>query len=264
MLVLSFAAYTFYKYYTAFHDNGISKDTADWGTFGDYIGGIIGTILSFFSIVLIYATYKNQVENSRLQQFETTFFNLLQNQREILKSIKGYIETSSIVSRGEKASGYKEASEYIKTISYLINKCFDGATGRFVDDEHRTDTTVLENKEHFYERVNRSYKKIYKDKEAELGHYFRHLYHIFKYVDESKIENRKKYIDIIQAQMSDNELHVTFYNGISEYGNKRFLPILNKYHFFENLTSRGEIFDKHKKLFYPQTPFKYHSEKHTK
>lgn len=32
--------------------------------------------------------------------------------------------------------------------------------------------------------------------------------------------------------MSDNELHVTFYTRISEYGNKRFLPILDKYHFF--------------------------------
>ncbi len=63
--------------------------------------------------------------------------------------------------------------------------------------------------------------------------------------------------------MSDNELHVTFYNGISEYGNKRFLPMLDKYHFFANITSRGEIFDKYKKLFYPKTPFKYHAEKRT-
>lgn len=258
IICVAFCLFTFYIYFAWFHNNGISKKTTDWGTFGDYISGIIGTIISLFSVFLIYLTYTNQVENSRLQQFETTFFNLLQNQREILKSIKGYIETYSDVSRGEK-----EGSEYINTISFLINHGFDGAIARYVNYGQVIDNNLLENKEQSYETIDRNYKIIYKDKQAELGDYFRHLYHILKYVDESKIENRKKYTDIIQAQMSDNELYVTFYNGISEYGNKRFLPMLDKYYFFENIRSRGEIFDKHKKFFYPKTPFKYHAEKHT-
>jgi hypothetical protein len=130
--------YAFYKYYIAFHNNGISKKPTDWGTFGDYIGGIVGTILSFFSVVLIYLTYTSQVENSRLQQFETTFFNLLQNQREILKSIKGYIEAPLYGSRGEK-----KASEYINTISSELNMFFDGAIARYVDDEQESNKTPI-------------------------------------------------------------------------------------------------------------------------
>jgi hypothetical protein len=80
-----------YLYYHTFGNNGISEKVSNWASFADYFGGVTGTILTFFSIILIYATYKNQVKTSTLQQFETTFFNLLQNQREILKSMKGSI-----------------------------------------------------------------------------------------------------------------------------------------------------------------------------
>lgn len=250
-----------YKYYASFYKNGLSADSSKWGIFGEYVGGVVGTILSFISVILIYATYTNQVKNSIQQQFETTFFNLLQNQREILKSMKGLIDTTPNVLKGEKELVlYKEASKYIDTISHLINRSFDGAPGHFTDQQGGKKDFFIDEKAS-YKIINKSYNEIFKGKEAELGHYFRHLYHILKYVVESSIQNKKKYIDIIQAQMSDNELYVTFNNGISEYGNKRFLPILDKYHFFENIRSRGEIFDKIKNQFYPNTSFKYNAER---
>jgi oligoendopeptidase F len=84
---------------------------------------------------------------------------------------------------------------------------------------------------------------------VELGHYSRHLYHIVKYVNESAVSDKKKYTDIIQAQMSDNELYATLYNAISEYRNTKFLPLLDKYGFFENIRNRGKVFDRLKEFF---------------
>ncbi len=65
----------FYIY--IFGSNGFSKNNAHWGTFGDYVGGFLGTILALISVLLIYITYRNQVISTRIQQFETTFFNLI-------------------------------------------------------------------------------------------------------------------------------------------------------------------------------------------
>lgn len=89
--------------------------------------------------------------------------------------MKGYIETCSDGSGGEK-----EASEYINTISSELDKFFYRAKGHWVDNETSTDIRILANKEQSYETIDRNYKIIYKNKHAELGHYFRHLYHIFK------------------------------------------------------------------------------------
>lgn len=41
-------------YYVRFRSFGLSKDPTDWGTFGDYIGGVYSVILS---IIAIYVTY---------------------------------------------------------------------------------------------------------------------------------------------------------------------------------------------------------------
>lgn len=234
-----------FLYVKQFGQNGLSENTDNWGQFGEYIGGVLGTILTFFSVILIYATYKSQKENSLLQQFETTFFSLLVNQREILKSLKGNF--------GKITSPDKISDEYISEVAWKIYQEFDNKISRYSKEL----PNFSEQKEENMTIINTIYKEIYKGKESELGHYFRHLYHIVKYVHESKINNKKKYVDIIQAQMSDDELYITLYNGISEYGREKFLPLLDTYSFFENIRNRGEIFEVHCSQFYPKTNFKY-------
>ena len=56
-----------------FHDNAFSDNISDWGSFGDYVGGII---LSLISIFLLYKTYKEQQYTNVITQFENRFWNL--------------------------------------------------------------------------------------------------------------------------------------------------------------------------------------------
>lgn len=247
-------------YCASFWNRNISEITTDWGAFGDYIGGVLGTILSFFSVILIYATYKNQVENSVLQQFETTFFNLLSNQREILKSLSGNFIIDKWLDNDYEA---KKAEDYISAVANEIFSRFDGKHKNMIykDSEGKTMPNIADTTDENEKIIDTIYLNIYDGKESELGHYFRHLYHIVKYVHESKINDKKKYIDIIQAQMSDDELYVTFYNCIAEYGRKKFRPLLDAYSFFENISNKGDIFKTHCKQFYPKTNFKLLKEK---
>ena len=90
------------------------------------------------------------------------------------------------------------------------------------------------------------YSRLFNVYQAGLGHYFRTLYHVIKFVDESdalKLENadadkknRRRYTSLVRAQLSAFELELLFYNGISPYGEK-FKPLIEKYGLLENFNT---------------------------
>lgn len=58
-----------------------AQKSSDFGTFGDYVGGIVGTIVGLISIIFLYRTYRIQLDISakqelkqQSQQFESAFF----------------------------------------------------------------------------------------------------------------------------------------------------------------------------------------------
>lgn len=72
-------------------------DFRETGQIGDTIGGITAPIIGILSVILLFYTLweqivfnKKQKEISSNEQFKTTFFNLLQVQREILEKIAGH------------------------------------------------------------------------------------------------------------------------------------------------------------------------------
>lgn len=80
----------------------VSESVSDWANFGDYIGGVLGPILSFISMVLLIKSLnlqneaninlmkdvKNNEKTEKLRSFETLFFNLISSQKDIFNSFK--------------------------------------------------------------------------------------------------------------------------------------------------------------------------------
>jgi len=83
-----------------------------------------------------------------------------------------------------------------------------------------------------YENV---YSRLYNEVQNDLGHYFRTLYTILSFVDNSDVANRKFYTNILRAQLSNSELHLLLYNGVSKHGVVKLKPLLERYEFFDNL-----------------------------
>lgn len=224
---------------------GISYEQEVFGQFGDYLGGVVGTLVSLFSLVYIYKTYRKQVEFSEneitlsyKQQFEASFFSLLQNQRSILLSLT-----------------YNE----VKGNSFF-NKVAEELQVRLMEREYDLDSITYKNRFQEEDIVCSIYEQVYNIYGSQLGHYFRNLYHLLSYVEHSAIEDKKQYIDLVQAQLSNAELFVLFYNGISRYGKKRLYPILEDYGLLENVNySEFDYFARHQGIFYPKTQFKYGS-----
>lgn len=80
---------------------GISSSHNNWGQFGDFIGGIIGSLISLFAVILLYFTYDiqreelskssealdNQNEQMKIQQFENIVFKLIDRKDSVLNDM---------------------------------------------------------------------------------------------------------------------------------------------------------------------------------
>lgn len=76
---------------------------------------------------------------------------------------------------------------------------------------------------------------MYESNSYILGHYFRILYNILKFVDESDLLNKKHYTNIVRSQISTYEHILIFYNGLSENGAEKLKPLIEKYSFLNNM-----------------------------
>lgn len=95
--VLIFLGITFAIFAPLLFTQGLTQfDFTETGQIGDTIGGITAPIIGILSILLLFYTLweqikfnKKQKEISADEQFKSTFFNLLQVQRDIINKISG-------------------------------------------------------------------------------------------------------------------------------------------------------------------------------
>ena len=97
-------------------------------------------------------------------------------------------------------------------------------------------------------------EKFYPLLNNELGHYFRTLYNVIKFIDNADVENKVFYSNILRARLSDNEVAILFYNGLSKYGREKFKPLIETYALLKNL-NENQIFDKSLKQSYSLAAF---------
>ena len=221
----------------------------DAGAFGDCVGGIIGALTGLIGIFFLYGTYRMQIQISQeqgslqsRQQFESAFFMLLTQQRNIVNSLEGKF-VGYMKGEDKKFSGYQYLSALKRDLSLRLQEL--NYEPKLIAEE-RKNLLKLE--------VNVIYRDFFVGHVSQLGHYFRNLYHILKYINESDLPDKKKYSDLMQAQMSSDELFLIAINGISNYGRRRMLPLLDRYSFLENLViDDNRVLSELIKIFYPNT-----------
>lgn len=198
-------------------------DFSNTGEVGDTIGGIMGpfiaiaaAILTFLAFWVQYKANEQQRQDIALERFESNLFQLIQIQEEITNNL---------------------SFTPIDGADRLYNCVFHG----------RQVFEVLYKKKGFEEYGiegcirKRGIKSYEEDCEVNvLDHYFRHLYRVFKYIDEAPIfvnDKKKKYeyACIMRASLSQYELIMLFYNCLSSNGRENFKPLIEKYAIFNNL-----------------------------
>ena len=186
---------------------------------------------------------KGQKETLQKQNFESSFFQLLNMHSEIVSSIV-ILETNI---RRSMAQGDIEYTEYSgrRCFGYLLRNLKSSLEKAI--DENRPQTEVFN---HTYE------DKFFSIFQTYIGHYFQHLDNVVKFVheheffDEKEFKEKKRYTNFIRAQLSSNELGVLFYNCLSDRG-AQFKDLVEEYALFEDMPSGVLIDEEHRNLYAP-------------
>lgn len=285
--------------------SGATIDIGASGSSGDFIGGIVGTIWSLAGVLLFFLALRLQSKELSLQikelketrivfttqQFENTFFNLLKVQQDIRK---GLLESFHNLEEADDGSMELDFFEFLEN---ELKSVYDDLT-KIIKNKKQTETQLIRKIQRLMEsneidrtefvdteekRARTAYYIVFKDFHNQLGHYFRHLYHILDFIEQKeeleltsetlselkdnydgvkiKIDGKstnaelikrknKKFLNLIQAQMSSTELLLLFYNGICFPKMKR---LILKYNFLENLSENDLLSIEHKGFYGQQT-----------
>ena len=160
-----------------------------------------------------------QNETLRLQRFENTFFNMLTLQQRIVLDLCHKDEHSGKTVQGRELFFY--AFEYLPHGT----KNADGQGKILAGMRMYLECKGLG-------EYDKSHTPSYFD------HYFRHLYTIIKFIDNSEFlafAEKYKYTTMVRATLSRYELVWLFYNGLSEVGNPKFKRLIERYSLLKNM-----------------------------
>lgn len=203
------------------------------GQIGDLFGGINALFAAFaFVGVAIAAYYQHQkyvlqTEQHERQAFEPLFFKLLDQHKvpSVLHEpwIDHDVNPPEVV--WSEAKGLDSIAQMVRAgCSKVIER----------GDAHRPDGQfVCSDFEHVYE-------PIYSVNEAELGPYFRKLYHLFKFIATSRLtwEENVRYANIARAALNKDELTLLLNCG-SKRGSE-FKPLVECFGLLKHLSDGVE------------------------
>jgi hypothetical protein len=152
------------------------------------------------------------------QRFENTFFELLRLHNEIVNSIelRKSSDSTQVVAKGRK--------------------CFKTFYNRFLDESRvKISKMPANNQVEILNRIEVAYATFFEIYENDVGHYFRSLYNIVKFVNDRTIEDKRIYTNLVRAQLSSFELKLLFYNCLSSLGKEKFKPMIEEYSFLKSM-----------------------------
>lgn len=223
--------------------------------FGSYLQGAVGSIWSLASFLFIYIAFLGQkqsllLQNEQLAAQKKQFEAEQTTQQEELRRQQQQLDAQEKQAKEQLDSIKRQNFE--NSFFHLLNLHSQIVFGMKTDDvPHKKEVEgrncfyfwfiTLRNKFHEEKQEGvtgtQRYVMFYEKYQEVLGHYFRNLYHLFKFVKGSDIQDKRRYTSLARAQLSQCELVFLFYNGLSSYGEK-FKPLIEEFGLLENLNRK--------------------------
>lgn len=185
------------------------------GVFGDSFGTLNALFsgLAFSGVLITLLFQRKDLSETRSQiarqQIESQFYSMLTQQQEIVRNLDlQKIDTNDIIARGRDCFRVWEDA-----LSEIYKICLKNK----IANPHRM-----------------AYQALYISGRADLGVYFRSLYSVFRFIDESGHQDANKFGVVVRSLISDYELILLFYNCLSERG-VGFSKYVYRFGLFDNL-----------------------------
>jgi len=237
----------------AFNDGSGVLNANLASNFGDFIGGLVGPIFSLAGILFLYETIMLQKETFAIQHLENRFFELIRYHRENVFQMEHKIPSEEDKTANgirvfiEMKKQFEELFDFVSQQSFphLQNTKFEDEIERhniniaylifYFGVGVGTVTTLSKHLKKKYpaELIDillsdlRNRKSKYGDTvyfgghQIRLAHYFRHLFHTVKFINDNKNVNfvqKFEYIQILRAQFSIYEIAIFFFHSLSDLG----------------------------------------------
>ena len=244
----------------------------NYGLIGDSYG-IYNTLFSASAFFAVIVTLYIQQRDNKKSSLVNRFYKMLDFQEKLIKDMMVYpVCKSKQKSPVNLVSGRKVFIEYKLQLKYLMKAVADvseknnfeltqpdiadiayavfyyGADVKWKElmleylrdynepellvDEINSTLTSPKYGRYFLKRPNQNYLSVY----------FRNMYNTIKIMDSSKLlqdDEKREYIKILRAQLSNAELYVLFFNLISRFGKKWIdNDYISKYEIIQNLPSK--------------------------
>lgn len=246
----------------AFREGSTINRTAA-GQLGDFVGGYIGTVFALISVVLLFATLKNQRRAAQEQNFETKYFELIKMHRDNVAEL--YLQDTygrrifvllirefrCILAITRQIADKCQQTLTQQQLLHIAYYCllygtgpnssrmlkmslgsFDSNFVSMLEDE----LNKTEVKEKIQKERNFGYKP-FEGHQSRLGHYYRHLYQSVCYVDKQAFPlDKYEYVKTIRAQLSTHEQALLLLNSLAPVGqNWWHKGLITKYRMVQNL-----------------------------
>lgn len=232
---------------------------------GDFMTGTIGVFLTLVSTLFMFVTFALQrkqfaasQEDAYRTRFEGTFFNILSMLYNVRTEVNRQINASTRIHCPDIGSFYYGLKNYYQTC--LKNDKDFSHSMNLLKQENKS---VTESKTIELD-LGKFYDNYVREQGCNAGFYFRFIHNLISFVIEhwkDSPQDIHKYLNFIQAQLSDEELALIFYDSISNLGlDKRkqytFKQNLDKNSFLENISPEVLLAREHYKVF-PHTKFRF-------
>jgi len=200
------------------------------GQFGDFFGGVTNPILSFLTIAGLLITIVMQQDATReardqaaRQMFDASFFQMVTLLNSMVNEFEIVDEDHKRVAKGK---------DCFRDMHIILRNNYGPS---MVSGE--------------FEKVGRAYATVYGVFSHILPHYFRVVFNIVKSIDASTLtdDEKKHYVRLLRAQLSNYETGIIFYNSLMEEG-RAFKPLIRKYDLMDNFPTKLYLRPDHLKL----------------
>lgn len=185
--------------------------------FGDAFGSLSSLMAALAAAGAWFA-----VSQTRIQAFESTFYSLLAHHNQIVLSTD---------IQGKKRVKKKDGkSTVINTDKFFGRDAFKRMLRSLRLAVAGVKRDTLE------EKIIAGYRSFHDKYTDDLAHYFRTLYHMIRFIDESSVANKALYAKIVRAQLSDSEQILLMYNCSVGKGRQKFKSLVEKYSLLHNVS----------------------------
>ncbi len=286
--LIGFGAMNLIFFSKAFNGNGgIEREAA--GHLGDFVGGYVGTFFSLIGVVFLLRTLNSQKNSATRQSFENKYYEMLKLHRDNVSEIQigGAIGRRAFVMMIREYRCILEVIEEVltlealhidklqkQTIAYYVlffgvgpnsSRMLEAALSQYPRGFVKRLESCLNNelKKQTVKSVRKFSYTPFEGHQSRLGHYYRHLFQLIKFVDDQKMKMSEKYecVKTVRAQFSTHEQALLLLNCLTPFG-RRWLPtgkeddgFLLKYKLVKNIPRY--FFDPETEFEFSELPIKF-------